>query len=391
MSPWKSPIAVPFAVLLAASLSSPAIAQTISGNGGGISGNNNNGGVSVPSAPLIGGNGSSLIGIQLGTNLSLDGNVLNASSGGGTAPGAVTGLTAGTATSTTQPLTWTAPSTGTAPIVYLVQYRLTGSGSYTTFATGVTGTSSTVTGLSASTAYDYLVTPSNAYGSGTAASLTNVSTAAATATISGTAPAGTVGVAYTYTFTTTNFVGAITPSVSAGALPAGLALSVSGSSIVLSGTPTTAAAYSFTVHGVGATSGVADSPPQSVTIAAAALYARFGYGTATAGVGGSAAALFASMTQVSGPTTDRNGTMTTTSSATLYTWVAVLASAAGSGMHFFDGTGYGGFNGAQSSGIYTGPDSDPTTIDQTYTDGSGNVWNLYRSSGHSITFTSTLS
>lgn len=83
-------------------------------------------------------------------------------------PGAVTNVTAGTATSTSQPLSWTAPSTGSAPITYTVAYRLGSStGSYTTFASGVTGTSATVTGLSPSTAYDYQITPTNAYGSGT--------------------------------------------------------------------------------------------------------------------------------------------------------------------------------------------------------------------------------
>lgn len=96
------------------------------------------------------------------------------------APGAVTGVTAGTATTSTQPLTWTAPSTGSAPITYTVGYRLTSAGgAYTTFAAGVTTTSSTVTGLTANTAYDYQVLPTNAYGSGTAGLLGNVLTASA--------------------------------------------------------------------------------------------------------------------------------------------------------------------------------------------------------------------
>lgn len=83
-------------------------------------------------------------------------------------PGAVTNVTAGSATSSTQPLSWTAPATGSAPITYAVGYRLGSSiGAYTPFASGVTGTSITVTGLNPSTAYDYQVTPTNAYGSGT--------------------------------------------------------------------------------------------------------------------------------------------------------------------------------------------------------------------------------
>ena len=213
------------------------------------------------------------------------------------------------------------------------------------------------------------------------------------ATITGTAPSGTVGAPYSYTFAAAGFVGAITASNS-GALPVGLALSVSGSTIILSGTPTAAATSSFTIHGVGATSGTADSAAQSVTIVAAgsiSTRARFAQDTATAGASGTAAALFALMTQVSGASSDRTGTMTTTADPTKYTWVAVTAAAAGAGMRFFDGTGYGGFNGAGAASIYTGPDADPTTIHQTYTDGSGTVWNLYRSSGHSVALTFTLS
>ena len=136
---------------------------------------------------------------------------------------------------------------------------------------------------------------------------------------------------------------------------------------------------------VAATSGGGSTQP------AASTRARFAQDTATAGTGSTAAALFASMMQVASPTTDRNGTMTTTSDQMKYTWIAILASAAGSGMRFFDGTGYGGFNGAASSSIYTDDDADPTTIHQTYTDSSGTAWNLYRSSGHSVAATFTLS
>lgn len=105
-----------------------------------------------------------------------------ASTAAATAPGAVTGLTAGTATSSTQPLTWTAPSSGTAPITYKVEYSPAAANTWTQAATGVSASNYTVTGLTASTAYDYRVTPSNTAGNGTAATLSNVSTAAAVAT-----------------------------------------------------------------------------------------------------------------------------------------------------------------------------------------------------------------
>jgi hypothetical protein len=106
----------------------------------------------------------------------------------GTAPGQVTGLTPGTPTSTTQPLTWTAPSAGSSPITdYLVQYRLAGATSWSTFADGTsTTTSATVTGLTAGTTYEFHTAAVSAVGTGPF-SATITATTAGTAS----APAGT--------------------------------------------------------------------------------------------------------------------------------------------------------------------------------------------------------
>ena len=94
------------------------------------------------------------------------------------APSAPQSLAAGTATSTTIPLTWTAPATGnTASYTYTALYALHGSGSYTVAASGITSTSTTITGLTASTAYDVQVTATNSFATGPAATLSNVSTA----------------------------------------------------------------------------------------------------------------------------------------------------------------------------------------------------------------------
>jgi hypothetical protein len=93
------------------------------------------------------------------------------------APGQVTGLTAGTSTDTTQPLTWTAPSTGGTPSAYKVE-RSTDSTNWTTASSTVTGTSYTVPGLSASTTYIYRVTATNAGGPGPASATVTKSTAA---------------------------------------------------------------------------------------------------------------------------------------------------------------------------------------------------------------------
>ena len=98
------------------------------------------------------------------------------------APSVIRSLAAGTTTSTTIPLTWSAPVTGYPAPVYEVDYRLSGSSAWIAFATGLTATSATITSLAASTAYDLRVTPSNASGTGSASVLTSVSTSAASVT-----------------------------------------------------------------------------------------------------------------------------------------------------------------------------------------------------------------
>jgi hypothetical protein len=79
-------------------------------------------------------------------------------------------------------------------------------------------------------------------------------------------PGGTVGVAYNQTLIATGGTGPYTFAVTAGTLPAGLSLS--GSTGVLSGTPTAAAASSFTITATDSSSATA-SRPYSVTINAA--------------------------------------------------------------------------------------------------------------------------
>lgn len=63
-------------------------------------------------------------------------------------------LAAGTPTATTMPLTWTAVPNATA---YHVQYKLTSAGTWTDFTPNPTAANATVTGLTASTSYDFRV------------------------------------------------------------------------------------------------------------------------------------------------------------------------------------------------------------------------------------------
>lgn len=84
-----------------------------------------------------------------------------------------TGVTLGTATSTTQPITWTDTNTSPNEVSYKVQQSPAGAGTWTdSTMTSLSSTGATVTGLTASTSYDYRVI---AVGDGTATSNSNPS------------------------------------------------------------------------------------------------------------------------------------------------------------------------------------------------------------------------
>lgn len=97
-----------------------------------------------------------------------------------TIPGQVVGLTTGTATSTSMPLTWTATAGATS---YLVQYKAHSSGTWLTFATVFTN-ASTVTALLSSVSYDFQVQAVNNAGSGTFSTTATASTTTATPVMS---------------------------------------------------------------------------------------------------------------------------------------------------------------------------------------------------------------
>lgn len=116
--------------------------------------------------------------------------------------------------------------------------------------------------------------------------------------------------------------------------------------------------------------------------------ARFGYSTALqAGDTVGLPALFASMTALTGSANlTKSGNFNTVASTTNFTWVAVPSAAVPGSIGFFDGTGKGGFSGAGSVGLYQGVETDPTFTFITYVDGNGTSWNMYRSNGKAITY-----
>lgn len=93
-------------------------------------------------------------------------------------PNAVSGLTASTISSTAISLTWVAPASGASPASYTVQYRASRTTGWSTAANGIIGPSYTVSGLSASTSYDFEVIGVGAGGAGVASATVTATTVA---------------------------------------------------------------------------------------------------------------------------------------------------------------------------------------------------------------------
>jgi hypothetical protein len=105
-------------------------------------------------------------------------------------PGQVTGLVTSNSTATTMNLSWSPPTSGGPAGSYTVLYRVTGQSGWITSATNVSGTSETVTGLTASTGYDFSVYAVNSAGNGAQSATATGSTTIMTP---GTPVAPTVG------------------------------------------------------------------------------------------------------------------------------------------------------------------------------------------------------
>jgi hypothetical protein len=88
-----------------------------------------------------------------------------------TPPPQVSGLAPNPTSTSAIQLSWSTQSGSSAATSFTIQYRLTGVSSWTSSVSGITGTATTITGLQASTSYDFEVIGINAAGSGTPSSV----------------------------------------------------------------------------------------------------------------------------------------------------------------------------------------------------------------------------
>ena len=98
-------------------------------------------------------------------------------------PGQVMNLSASAATTTSISLSWSPPTSGGAPSGYTVQFATSSSPSWMTFASGLTGTATTVTGLAAGTTYTFQILATNAAGPGPGSAVLSASTASASTSV----------------------------------------------------------------------------------------------------------------------------------------------------------------------------------------------------------------
>ena len=196
------------------------------------------------------------------------------SAGTGSASGATTAVTpagvpAAPTALTTSPaagqvgLAWTAPASNGAAITdYVVQYRQSGTSSWTVFADGVSAaTSATVTGLSNGTSYDFIVSAVNSAGQGPASSVASampVSVPGAPTNVTATAGDGYASVSFT---PPASNGGSPITSYTVTANPGGATTSGSSSPLTVSGLAD-GTSYSFTVT---ATNALGTSAPSTAS------------------------------------------------------------------------------------------------------------------------------
>jgi hypothetical protein len=137
-----------------------------------------------------------------------------------TPPSSLASVQFGAASSTSIPLSWSVPVGGTAPFTYIISYRLSGTASWTVWASSLTGLTTTISSLLPGSRYEFYVTAENiagsvssqvsataTLGSSSSGGPTNLSTFSATSTsisLSWTAVTSSVPVAYVVQYALAN-------------------------------------------------------------------------------------------------------------------------------------------------------------------------------------------
>jgi FtsP/CotA-like multicopper oxidase with cupredoxin domain len=134
-------------------------------------------------------------------------------------------------------------------------------GAFVQIATVPSNVTSFVDAVALAGTNQYQIVAFNAAGS-TASNIITATTVPPPVITTTTLPGGTVGVAYSQSLAATGGVTPLTWSVSAGAVPTGLTMSTTG---VISGTPTAAGIFNFTVT-VADTAGSSATQPLSITV-----------------------------------------------------------------------------------------------------------------------------
>ncbi|MBE1484741.1 putative repeat protein (TIGR01451 family) [Plantactinospora soyae] len=176
-------------------------------------------------------------------------------------PGTPT-ITAASAGDSSATLTWTAPSNGGSPILSYVVTPYVGGVAQTPQTFTGTGTTRTVTGLTPGITYTFTVAATNAGGTGSPSAQSTPVIPNVSPTLSNPAPPlGEVGAAYSVPLTVNGGTAPFVWSISAGTLPAGVTLNAGTG--LLSGTPTTAGTFAFTVQVLDASG---ESATQALTV-----------------------------------------------------------------------------------------------------------------------------
>jgi outer membrane protein OmpA-like peptidoglycan-associated protein len=200
-------------------------------------------------------------------------NVWKGANGSG-APAASKSGTASTGSTSQLALSWTAPQDTTSVTGYKVEYKKTSDTTWTTFSASTTGTSATVTGLDAGTAYDTRVTPVDSGATNRPSALASATTWATSSIALGTMPTNpSVGGTYVLTANVTGPTSTGTVRFMSG----GVTLSACGTTSVISGvascswSPTAQGTQNITATFSGDTSYL-----ESTTASATAVTVDFG-------------------------------------------------------------------------------------------------------------------